>query len=667
MCGIFGYISKNKKDSTDNLKYIIDNLFLLSESRGKDASGLAVIQKGTISVLKEATAASRLIKKEEYNEIFRNLRKHLIPHETVGFMGHARMVTNGSMTKDVNNQPVVKDGIVVIHNGIIINDSDLWEEHDEIKKRYEVDTEVVLSLLRSFLNEENSLIEAAKKLYRKIEGAASLAIFFEDFDCLLITTNTGSVYYIFDEKSGEFIFASEYYFLQEFLKRSSLEKNVKKIKHLEAGNGLLIDLSTISINNFSLFKKERKIIKIEREKRKIINLKNNYKTVSSSVKIFRKESEAKKLIEASYEKTLKAISSLRRCVKCILPETMPFIQFDKNGICNYCKRYTKMELLGETALMKTVKKFRRKDGKPDCIVTFSGGRDSSYGLHYIKEVLQMNPVAYSYDWGMITDLGRRNQSLMTAKLGIEHILISANIQKKRENIRKNVEAWLKDPDLGTIPLFMAGDKQYFYYANVLKKQMGIDLVFLCENPLEKTDFKSGFCGISPAPSQNEKYYTLSMQSKLRMVFYYASRYIKNPAYINSSLLDTMQAFMSYYFIPHEYVSLYKYIEWEEKSVDRVLKNYNWEIADDTPTTWRIGDGTAAFYNYIYFMMAGFSENDTFRSNQIREGHLSRKQGLQIASEENKPRIESLHWYCETIGLDSLQAVRAIAATDKIYK
>ena len=83
------------------------------------------------------------------------------------------------------------------------------------------------------------------------------------------------------------------------------------------------------------------------------------------------------------------------------------------------------------------------------------------------------------------------------KLGIEHILVSADIGKKRKNIQKNVKAWLKKPCLGAVPLFMAGDKQYFYYANKVGKQTGCDTIVLCENPLETTRFKSGFCGIAP--------------------------------------------------------------------------------------------------------------------------------------------------------------------------
>ena len=345
---------------------------------------------------------------------------------------------------------------------------------------------------------------------------------------------------------------------------------------------------------------------------------------------------------------------------------MPFIEFDENGVCNYCRNYSPMDIKDPKNLEKITQKYRKNNGETDCIVTFSGGRDSSYGLYYIKDVLKMNPVAFSYDWGMLTDLGRRNQARMTGELEVEHVLISADIRKKRENIKKNVEAWLKKPNLGTVPLFMAGDKQYFYYANMLKKQMGVDLVILCENPMEKTDFKSGYCGIKPEKPTGKKFYALSIKNTFKLMFYYGKEYLSNPAYINRSIFDSIWAFQSYYFIPHDFLSLYTYIRWEEKNVENTLKKYNWEIAKDTDTTWRIGDGTAAFYNYIYYTMAGFSENDTFRSNQIREGDVTRSEALKITERDNKPRIDTLKWYTDTINVDFLSTIKTINSAPKLY-
>ena len=239
-------------------------------------------------------------------------------------------------------------------------------------------------------------------------------------------------------------------------------------------------------------------------------------------------------------------------------------------------------------------------------------------------------------------------------------------RKKRKNIRKNVLAWLKKPDLGTVPLFMAGDKQYFFYANKLSKKLGVKLIILCENPLEKTSFKTGFSKVQPKYI-TERVYHLSQLNKLKLAFYYAKEFITNPAYLNSSLVDTFSAFVSYYFIPHNFLSLFDYIEWNEQEIERTLINqYNWETDPGTSTTWRIGDGTAAFYNYIYYTVAGFTENDTFRSNQIREGVITREEALGLAQRDNQPRWESLKWYCDTIGIDLRQALKRINNIPKLY-
>ena len=51
------------------------------------------------------------------------------------------------------------------------------------------------------------------------------------------------------------------------------------------------------------------------------------------------------------------------------------------------------------------------------------------------------------------------------------------------------------------------------------------------------------------------------------------------------------------------------------------------------------DDILSFYNYIYYTVAGFSEIDTFRSNQIREGLLSREEGLKMIEDEKNESIE----------------------------
>lgn len=658
MCGILGVFSPtNQKFNRRYFKKVTDKLFELSVSRGRESAGLVMLTDRNVQLFKQPESASELIQSHIYSEMFK-------PYRSGGrfVLGHTRLVTNGDLDTNANNQPVNEEGITAVHNGIIVNVDQLWRKNKDLKRKYEVDTEVLVAFIRKYLKEGKTLPEAISKMYSEIDGAASIGLMFEDLGVNVLATNTGSLYYALSNKKDILVFASEFDILYSLFRKLNLKKyfSLAKIKQLLPNNCLIIDQRSLGLKKFIFFDKKVK---------KINNSLADYTFKDLSLypkpklQLAKPQTISRQLIK-EFDKRAKKIQELKRCVRCILPETIPFIEFDKKGVCNYCRSYEKIRVSGQKKLEDLLKKYRRKN-KADCLVTFSGGRDSSYGLHYLKREMRMNPVAYSYDWGMITDLGRRNQSRMTAKLGVEHILISADIQRKRENIRKNVTAWLKKPDLGTVPLFMAGDKQYFYYANKLGRQMGIDLIVLCINPLEKTNFKFGFCGI--APDENVTY-RLGLRNKIKLATYYSKEYLTNPSYINKSLLDTLFAYFAYYLIPHEYLSFYDYVYWDEEKISKtLLKKYNWEIAKDTKTTWRIGDGTAPFYNYIYYVMAGFTENDTFRSNQIREGVMSREKALKLSMEDNQPRYESMRWYCDTIGIDLNQALEIIHQAPKLYQ
>jgi glutamine---fructose-6-phosphate transaminase (isomerizing) len=90
------------------------------------------------------------------------------------------------------------------------------------------------------------------------------------------------------------------------------------------------------------------------------------------------------------------------------------------------------------------------------------------------------------------------------------------------------------------------------------------------------------------------------------------------------------------------------------------------LATDTTSTWRIGDGTAAFYNYIYYNIAGFTENDGLRSNQIRQGVMTRERALELVKQENEPRWDSLQWYANTIGFSLNDALQVISGMPRLW-
>lgn len=666
MCGIFGFVSASESNfSPKEFKVLIDNLFLSSESRGKDASGIMLFNNSDITILKRPLRAKQLLRTNEYKGIVKQFEsQRRLPAETLGFVGHARMVTNGSEETHDNNQPVISHDMCILHNGIIVNNDDLWNEFPQIKRNYEVDTEVALNLIWHYRNNGLSFLDSFCKAFAHLKGANSFAFVSADTDALILATSNGSLYFSISSSGKELIFSSERYILEKTISDRSIKQLFERseVVHVTPGEGYLFSFEDFSPCNFQLDGKSTNKIspKTRQTARLIHDLRPAHET--KTIALPHLTSLAIGENDRFINRVNGAVEKLRRCTKCVLPETFPYIEFDKNGVCNFCNHYEPLRFKGSEALENVVKTYRISDGGPDCLVPISGGRDSCYGLHYVKNELKMNPVAYTYDWGMVTDLARRNISKMCGDLGVEHILISADIKTKRKYVRQNVLAWLKYPVLGTVPLFMAGDKQFFYYAQLLRKQMDLDLVLFSFNRLERTDFKVAFANIIRRQGM-----FITNTNKLQLTAYYAKEYLRNPAYINSSLLDTVFAFHSFYMIPKSFETLFDYIRWDEQIVNNTLiKEYNWEIAKDTDSTWRIGDGTASFYNYIYYVMAGFSENDTFKSNQIREGMLSRKEAMRSVDQDNQPRYESIQWYCDTIGIDMQSALKVINTAPKLY-
>lgn len=679
MCGIFGIVSRGSQQiSSADLKGFIRDLFLYSEARGIDSSGLAIQSQATqsLSVYKANMRPAKLLKSAGFSQFLTTALAPLFNSQerlqgAVALFGHSRLVTNGTQLKNFNNQPVVKDEVVLIHNGIVTNVDELWQRYaGQITRQYDVDTEVLASLLRYFLNHGCSLSAALVEIFQVIEGAVSAVIATADSRQVVLCTNTGSLYTLVDKNKETLLFASEEHTLRSICQsqRGAQLFSEGDIKWVVPQTGLVVEPDTLSVVEFSLTSESQSA---EVSYRIGENWGINEQGARSENQATYSSPNPVRL--HSFEQQLEyhpdEIDALHRCSRCILPETFPFIEFDEANVCNYCRNYTSTSVKqNEQALRTLLEQYRDSSGKIRTIVALSGGRDSSFGLHYLREEMGLDILTFTYDWGMVTDLARRNIARMTGKLGIENILCSADIAMKRRNIHDNVTAWLRKPELGIIPLFMAGDKHFFSYMNRIKQQTRRRLNIWCTNHLENTDFKVGFCGISPNFNKG-RIDELTWQKKAALLFYFGKNFLQNPAYLNPSVIDSLSAFYSYYSAPRsDCYNLFNYIPWNEETITRTLVDrYNWELSPDTSSSWRIGDGTAPFYNYVYYTVAGFTEFDTFRSNQIREGQIQREHALELTRRENHPRLESLLWYFETIKVDFSAAIKKINSIPKLYR
>ena len=605
MCGIFGFIGPEALD-TSSVKTLVTH----AQQRGRDSSGM-VIHQG-----------------EDYHAYRADYRigwlLNRIPPLGNLFFGHSRLVTNGTG----DNQPVSREQVLVLHNGIVVNEAAIWKELGK-KPELEVDTEVIPAIIASHLDSGGSIETAADRVLAIAEGVVACAALIPKLGKLLLFSNNGSLYV--GDKSGGLVFSSERYPLEQIS-----AENIRQVRN----EAIDVDVPT-----------QQDAIEITEWANRNIDLVPGlgYSAAEEALLVYPKP-------------------DFRRCTRCVLPETMPFIVFDENGVCNYCLNYKpRNHPRPKEELFELVKPFRRNSGD-EVLVPFSGGRDSSYGLHLIIHELKLRPVTYTYDWGMVTDLGRRNVSRMSSKLGVENIIVAADITKKRDYIRRNLNAWIKSPHLGMLSVLTAGDKHFFRHIETLKRQTGVSLNLWGINPLEVTHFKSGFLGVPPDFAE-ERVYSHGAMKQLRYQSLRLKAMLQSPGYFNRSIPDTLAGeYYRSFTTKSDYFHLFDYWRWDEKQIEDTLDSeYDWERAPDTQTTWRIGDGTAAFYNYAYYTIAGFTEHDTFRSNQVREGDITRAEALRLVEEENTPRYPNLKWYLDVVGVDFTAAITAVNNAPRLYK
>ncbi len=161
MCGIVGYIGKNKA-----LPVLLNGLEKL-EYRGYDSSGIALLDGKDLFVKKKK---GRLKGLEEDLVVADHLAN-------IG-IGHTRWATHGAPTKE-NAHPHtnIVNSIAVIHNGIIENYIKIKEwliETSDVKFKSETDSEVIAHLISYYF--EGDLMDAVYKAVDRMEGAYAISV-----------------------------------------------------------------------------------------------------------------------------------------------------------------------------------------------------------------------------------------------------------------------------------------------------------------------------------------------------------------------------------------------------------------------------------------------------------------------------------------------------------
>ena len=145
------------------------------------------------------------------------------------------------------------------------------------------------------------------------------------------------------------------------------------------------------------------------------------------------------------------------CTRCIYDESIPNISFDGEGVCNYCRQIDALEAEyptgreGEAKLQKLVDEMKAagRGKKYDAVIGVSGGCDSSYLVHQMKEVYGLRLLAAHFDNTWNSTIATENIHNVLEKLGVDLFTIVVDNKEYDDIYRSFFRAGVKDIDCPT--------------------------------------------------------------------------------------------------------------------------------------------------------------------------------------------------------------------------
>lgn len=221
MCGLTGVLlhpGRRTRRQWTEIHDLIRSSLVFSEERGRDASGLAVVDRsGRIEILKRPMPSSDLVTLDEFQDLL-----NTVGPDTTCVLGHTRKPTKGGPEVDANNHPIPTHHLVGIHNGHIDNDDELFDELG-FERAGQVDSEIIFRLLDNPHHPITGPAHLAEIRYaaRQLEGTfATLSVDLRTPHRLLALKRLRPLCLHYEPPHRALYFSSRYIFLRKSFGRT---------------------------------------------------------------------------------------------------------------------------------------------------------------------------------------------------------------------------------------------------------------------------------------------------------------------------------------------------------------------------------------------------------------------------------------------------------------
>lgn len=337
---------------------------------------------------------------------------------------------------------------------------------------------------------------------------------------------------------------------------------------------------------------------------------------------------------------------MKRCTRCGLPETHETIAFDGQGVCNICRQHEyKKDAIDWTAnkqvLGELIEEHRGKFAY-DCIVPFSGGKDSTWTLYYLVKEFGVKPLVVRFDHGFLRPNLDENVKKTIRRLGVDMISFTPNwkvVQRLmlQAFLEKGDFCWHCHTGIFSYPMWVALEKQ-------------VPLIFWGEPSAEYTAYFSYGQKEEVDEKRFNRYVNLGISADdmfVRLGGNVDPRDLKPYSY---PPLKDLRA------LNYRSVCLGSYIPWDVKTQSEIIqRELGWQgdRVENVPPQYqyeKIECYMQGVRDYIKYIKRGYSRPTHLVALDVRNDRMTKEEGQALVDAYEGRRPPSLDLFLEFVGL-----------------
>ncbi len=342
----------------------------------------------------------------------------------------------------------------------------------------------------------------------------------------------------------------------------------------------------------------------------------------------------------------KSSSELKRCTKCLLAETHDTIVFDEQGVCNVCRNIEyKQEAMDWPAKEKEFRQILdeyRGTNTYDCIVPFSGGKDSTYTLHALVKDFHLKPLVVCFDHGFMRPTVLADTERTIRRLGVDFLKFRSGWKVVRRLMveslkRKGDFCWHCHTGIFSFPMQMAIK---FHVPLVIWGQPSSEYnAFYRYDEPEMVDEKrfNRYVNLGLTAEDMAGMLGEGITERDLEPFRYPSK-------------EALKA------LGYRSICMGSYIPWDVKRQTEIIqRELGWQgdAVEGVPAEFsyeKVECFLQGVRDYLRFIKRGMGRTNHLASIDIRDGRMTREEGERLMKEHDGKRPASLDLFLEMVGM-----------------